>query len=141
MQTTTEWLDAVKARHNVSDYALAPLLKVTKSQISRYRKGHDVLSGECAQRVAELLAADPAFVRACVEVERAERDRDERGRAMWERIALAFRGAAVVAAVSLAALIAPERAQAAKIGFDITKIHIALRRWLAAMFTPRGAYA
>lgn len=31
MKTTIDWLDAAKQQHDLSDYALAPLLGVTRS--------------------------------------------------------------------------------------------------------------
>ena len=36
MKTTIDWLDAAKQQHDLSDYALAPLLGVTRSQLSRF---------------------------------------------------------------------------------------------------------
>lgn len=88
MKTTVEFLDAVKASKSVpSDYALAPVLGVTRSQISRFRNGKDYLGDSTAIRVAELLELPPAFVVACVH---AERSKEKAEFSLWQGIAARF---------------------------------------------------
>lgn len=107
---TADFLDALRIRFQVpSDYALAPMLGVTRQQVSKYRLGKDSLSDEAAIYVAELLEIDPAFVLASCHAERAKADGQ---RAAWERIAARFAQAATVAAVAVG-LAAPSPAPAA----------------------------
>lgn len=137
MQTTVQFLDAVKAARGVSDYALAPLLGVSKAQISRYRRRHEVLSANVGRRIAELLNLDPAYVRACAEAERAERAHDGQELAMWQRVAARF--SAIVVAFAALAMLEPAPAWA---GFDKTFFARStgpnytlarIRRWLARL--------
>lgn len=74
MKTTIEFLDALKASQNLpSDYALAPVLGVTRSQVSKWRVGKDYLGDSTAIRVAELLDLHPGYVMACCHAERAKK--------------------------------------------------------------------
>lgn len=85
MKTTVEFLDAVKACSNVpSDYALASVLGITRSQVSKLRLGKDFLGDSTAMRVANVLKIDPRYVVACAHAERAKQA-DER--ALWLDIA------------------------------------------------------
>lgn len=78
---TAEYLDAIKARHNLpSDYAAAKLIGVTRSAVSRYRHGADSFADPVALRVAELLDLDPASVLIDCQMERAP---DPATRAAW----------------------------------------------------------
>lgn len=82
---TVDFLDAVKARHNLpSDYAAAKFLELTQAQVSRYRTGRDYFGDEVALRVAEHLAMPPAYVLACVHAERAS---TAQLRSIWTKIA------------------------------------------------------
>lgn len=63
MKTTIEFLDELKAKHGgISDYAIAPMLGVTRGAVSKYRVGKDYLGDATAIRVAELLEIDPAII-------------------------------------------------------------------------------
>lgn len=58
-----------------SDYRLAKLLKASSSSaVGNWRSGRTIMSPEFAMRAADLLAWPHAYVLACVEAERAERD-------------------------------------------------------------------
>ena len=71
--STTKWLDKAKEHLGLSDYALAPLIGVSKSQMSRYRTGLDFLSDDAAIKLAELLGMDsPAQIIASAHAERAK---------------------------------------------------------------------
>ena len=111
MKTTCKFLDAVKARRGLaSDYALAPVLGVTRSAVSRYRQGKDFFSDSAAIRCAELLEIDPAVVIACVHAERAKAAPEK---ALWESIAERLGGAAAALLLGFAAVSAPPPAAAA----------------------------
>lgn len=84
MQTTIDFLDALKARHSLhSDYSVAKKLGVTRTSISNYRSKRSFFDNDTAIRVARLLDIDPGFVVACCHLERAKSD-DEK--AVWTRI-------------------------------------------------------
>jgi transcriptional regulator with XRE-family HTH domain len=94
MKSTVDWLDAIKARHGLtSDYQLAAFLKLTRSQISRYRHGKDFLSEESAGKVAAALNVQLSFVLACVAGERA---RLPSSRDAWRITAARLGGTAAV---------------------------------------------
>jgi hypothetical protein len=110
--TTADFLDALRAHlHLPSDYALMPVLGVTKSQISRYRQGHDPFSEEMAVKVAELLQVNPAYVLACSAANGA---RTEAGRRAWGDLAKKLSGVSVALLLfSLSAVPSDARASAA----------------------------
>lgn len=84
---TVEYLDAVKARHDLkSDYALAKLLHITPTTIYTYRAGRGEMDATTAVKVAELLAVNPLGVIAAVELARAK---SEQSRKVWLRYAAA----------------------------------------------------
>jgi len=98
MRNTLEFLDAVKARHQLtSDYQLAKFLGVRQATISGYRNGSRALDETMAMKVAAALALDPAHVLACIAAERAK---DEAIKKAWRRAAAAT-AAAVLGAVAL----------------------------------------
>lgn len=85
MNTTRDFLQAVKARHCVrSDYALAPLLGVTRASVSRLQNGKDFLGDSTAITVGKLLQIDPAFVVACAHAERAKETAEK---SLWQGLA------------------------------------------------------
>lgn len=98
MKTTIQWLDAAKAKHSLSDYALAPKLGIGKGQMSRYRNGYDFLSDDVAIKLAELLGMDnPAEIIASAHAERAK---SSEVREFWS--ALAERLGGIAAGVLIA---------------------------------------
>lgn len=106
MKTTIDWLDAAKQQHALSDYALAPLLGVTRSQMSRYRNGHDYLSDDAALKLAALLGMqNPAPIIASAHAERAK---TAEARGFWERWAAVAAG--VLVAVGLTPTPSPAQA-------------------------------
>jgi len=73
MKTTTEFLDAVKTKTGTqSDYAIAPILNVTRGAVSLWRNGKGTFDDETAEKVADLLGVSPVFVMACAHAERAK---------------------------------------------------------------------
>lgn len=108
MRTTPEWLDLAKQKHGLSDYALAPMLGISRSEMSNYRKQRAYLSDDVAIKLAALLGMDnPAPIIASAHAERAK---TAEARGFWER------WAAVAAGVVLAvgAVAAPSPAQASQ---------------------------
>jgi transcriptional regulator with XRE-family HTH domain len=106
MKNTVEWLDAAKQQHGLSDYALAPLLGVSRSQMSNYRNGRDYLSDDAAIKLADLLGMeDPSLIIASAHAERAK---SPAAKAFWERWAAVAAG--VVFAVGLGASPTPASA-------------------------------
>ena len=110
MQTTLHFLDAVKARHSLtSDYALAPLLGITRSEVSRLRNGKNYLGDSTAIRVAELLEIDHGIVLAAVHAERAKSDQE---RTSWNAIFEKLGGIAAALLIGIGGMSAPSPAQA-----------------------------
>ncbi|MBL8433666.1 MAG: hypothetical protein JNL99_01900 [Zoogloea sp.] len=70
---TPEILDAIKRTQGVeSDYAVAKLLGVTRSAVSKYRLGGSHLDDATAIKAAALAGLNPGFVIACAHRERAK---------------------------------------------------------------------
>lgn len=85
METTNEFMDAVKARYGLpSDYALAAKLGTTRSLVSAYRNNKRMLGDDTAVTVAKLLELDAGYVLACVA---AERTQNPKARHAWEHAA------------------------------------------------------
>lgn len=73
MNTSIEFLDAVKARHSVpSDYKLSFLLGITQQEVSKLRNQKSFLGDQTALKVAELLDLSPGIVLSAVHAERAK---------------------------------------------------------------------
>ena len=114
MKTTIEFLDALKAKTGAaSDYAIAPILGVTKGAVSLWRNHKGFFDDSTAIRVSKLLEIDPAYVVACVHSERAKGD-DQK--AVWREIMEKFGGvaASVVIGFTACALPSPEAFAAAE---------------------------
>jgi transcriptional regulator with XRE-family HTH domain len=102
MLTTTELLEAAKARQGISsDYRLAQILGVGRTAIANYRAGRSSPDDAVCIKLAELTGHDAGIVAVWMQ---AERSRDQSSRSMWEGIAarLERAGLAAVAAVVLA---------------------------------------
>lgn len=110
MKKSVDWLDAAKQQHGLSDYALAPLLGVSRSEMSNYRNGRAYLSDDVAIKLAELLGMDdPSLIIASAHAERAK---SPAAKAFWERWAAV--AASVVFAVGLGSSPSPSQAQTVK---------------------------
>lgn len=110
MQTTNEYLDAVKAKTGAaSDYALAKILNVTHSRISNYRTGYSKMDDYLALQVAQILEIEPFIVMASIHAERAKTEPEKNA---WKAALEKFGGmaAAVVLGISVSA---PTHSQAA----------------------------
>lgn len=108
MNTTNEFLDAVKAKHGLaSDYALSKELGVKPSCISNYRSNRSYLDDLMAVKVAEALEIDPLYVIASANAERSKKDSE---RKVWTDILERLGGlaASVVIGLALSALPAPD---------------------------------
>ena len=96
----TEYLDAVKARLNVSsDYALAKRLELANGSLSGIRSGHRHIPLDVAFRIAITLEMDPAEVVADLE---AQREKNEQRRGFWRSFASRARSSAVAVLCTLA---------------------------------------
>lgn len=146
MNTTPEFMDAVKTRLALpSDYALAPVLGITRASVSRFRNGKDAFGDATAMRVAELLGIDPGFVIACAHRERAKTDAE---RAVWTAMLEKLGGLAAALLLAPALLLATTESNAQSTAsssqmqmltiFRTRRVGI-LAEVLAALFRPRHA--
>ncbi|MDP1897794.1 MAG: DUF3693 domain-containing protein [Sulfurimicrobium sp.] len=107
MNTTNEFLDAIKAKHGlVSDYALCKKLGVSSSRIGNYRSKRSVFDDLMAVQAAKLLEIDPMYVIAAVHAESAKKESE---RKVWTDILEKLGGlaASVVIGLALVALPSP----------------------------------
>jgi plasmid maintenance system antidote protein VapI len=87
MMNSRDYLDAIKARHKVTDYAVAPLIGCSKQAISAVRLGKQGFGEKSALRIAELLDKSPHEVLATLMAEKAANDEV---RTVWLEIAKRF---------------------------------------------------
>lgn len=136
MNTTIEFLDAVKAKHGItSDYALSPVLGITRSAISKFRNGKDFLGGETAVKVAILLDIDPGIVLAAVAAERAKTEAEK---AAWKSIYEKLGGiaAGLVVALALGSSPTPSFAEQEQNPFNNNIHYTKLRKRNRKTFNP-----
>lgn len=85
---TIEYLQAAKRRLEIeSDYALAPHLGITRSNMSKLSLGKTTMSDETAMKLAKILELHPAIVIADMH---AEREKDPALRAVWMSVMAKF---------------------------------------------------
>lgn len=129
MKATVQFLDAVKSRHSIpSDYALAPMLGITRAQVSRLRHGKDFFSDVTAMKVAGLLEIDAGIVVASAHAERAK---SEGEKALWRSVIDRLGGVAACLLIGVATLASPPPAQAAPVAQQGLCIMSTVRRRLA----------
>jgi predicted transcriptional regulator len=105
-------LDELKARNGgASDYAIAKMLGITRSSVSKYRNKLGSFDDSVAIRVANLLEIDPAIVISSMH---AERSRMPEERAIWEGIIERLGGVAAALALGVGLVSAPPQAEAAQ---------------------------
>jgi len=110
METTLQFLEAVKARHGLpSDYALAKKLGLSPQAISMQKKRSGTMDDSTALRVAELLEIDAGIVLAAVHRERAKTESEK---AAWKAIIEKLGGIAAALLIGLGGLSAPSPTQA-----------------------------
>jgi transcriptional regulator with XRE-family HTH domain len=81
MKTTLQYLDEIKRAAGVeSDYAVAKLLRITNSAVSRWRLHNITFDTKVACKVARILNVDPLEVIAAAQYERSK---DDDSRAFW----------------------------------------------------------
>ena len=84
MLTSLEWVSAVKSVHCIqSDYGVAKLLNISKTNIGSIRKRRSHLGIDMALSVAEQLKIDPSVVYLSAQMERAKTPEEYE---MWLRI-------------------------------------------------------
>ncbi len=109
MKTTIALLAAVKKKHGgISDYKLAPLLGVTRSQVSLYQNGRCYLSDEVGATVAAELDLPLLAVLAALAEERAK---TPAMRDAWRDAVKAFGGIAAAVLLGIGLSAAPGPAQ------------------------------
>jgi DNA-binding XRE family transcriptional regulator len=141
MHTTNQILDAISAKHGgVTDYRLAKFFGTSPQTVGHWRKGRSALSLDYALKAAELLGWEPAYVVACVERERAEKDArleaTDEIKATWEKIADAFKPAAAILAVMFVFAFAPNQVVRAA---DVTEVSRASSTLCVVWDTVAGA--
>lgn len=105
MNTTIEFIDAVKAKHGlVSDYALAKFLGESHQRLSSYRVKRTYLDDLMAVKVAEALEIDPLYVIASVHAERAKKETEKK---VWTDILEKLGGIAASVVIGFAACALP----------------------------------
>ncbi|HEL4844040.1 TPA: hypothetical protein UOA08_000564 [Stenotrophomonas maltophilia] len=108
MTAVNELLDNVKIRLNLaSDMALAERLTVTRSLVSRWRKGDTPLADERIAQICALAKLDGPHWTAQIHAERAQSPAE---RAMWK--SMLDRLSAVAAVLALVVFAAPGAARA-----------------------------
>ncbi len=101
MQTTVQFLDAVRVRHELtSDYQLAKFLGVPQTSISSYRTGRSMMDEAMCLKIAAALAIEPGEVLVAIAFEREKR---AEVKSAWQRVAqrLASVAGAVVLGLGL----------------------------------------
>lgn len=137
MKTTTQWLDAAKKKHGLSDYALAPLLGISRSQMSKYRGGADFLSDDAAIKLAYLLNMEsPAEIVASAHAERAK---SEDVKAFWSAWAERLGGVAAGFLIAVGAT-APTPAPAAQSQSGDGSVYYVKSRRYQKRSTKRSIY-
>ncbi len=90
MQTTREFIEAIRAKHDgCSYYRVTQILEVVPSAIRRWRSGQGGFANDVGLRVAKELNLSPAYVLACLE---SEREQSAEVRPVWAAIAKKFAG-------------------------------------------------
>ncbi len=85
MQTTVQFLDAVRVRHGLpSDYKLAKFLGVSQSSISHYRRGQSMMDEAMCLKIAAALGVEQGEVLVAIAFEREKRAEVKRA---WQRVA------------------------------------------------------
>lgn len=133
---SVEFIDAVRERHGLtSDNKLAAYLDIDRGRISMYRRRARKLDPIACHKVAEALDESPEFVMACIQAERAKRTED---RVVWQRLAQLAKksaAAAILLALMVGGMSAPQPAQGASIYLNDLYI-IRIRRWLRRRLRP-----
>lgn len=78
------WIDRVKTSKGLpSDYAVAQLLGITRSSVSKYRSSTPTFDEEMSVKIARVLEIPPGVVLADQAMERAK---NEEARSAWSQI-------------------------------------------------------
>src|SRR5258708_12848615 len=87
---TTDFLDAVRARHRLpSDYRLAKFLGVPQTTISGYRVGRSMMNEAMCLKIAAALELGPGDVLVAIAIEREQR---VEVKTAWQRVAKRLAG-------------------------------------------------
>lgn len=104
LETSTELLERVRAKHSVSWYRLAKLMPAAENTVANWRHGRSTIDRRFVGRVAELLGESEEYVLLCLE---HERETSAELRKVWKRLAslITTSRAASILPVCLALLI------------------------------------
>jgi hypothetical protein len=101
---TRDFLDAIKARHNLpSDYALGKLTGWRQSRISQYRTSSREIDDDGCLQIAQLLDMPAPYVMACIAAARAK---SAEARSAWEKAATLLKTGTAAAILGVALLLA-----------------------------------
>jgi hypothetical protein len=141
LETSTELLERVRAKHSSSWYGLSKLIGAHENTIGSWKAGRTIVDRKFAPRIAELLDETPEYVLLCLE---HERETDAGLRKVWRRLAelITSRAASILlGALALAGLGSPTPSAAydGSAGQRCGAIDILsnLRRWFGVRFLDR----
>lgn len=107
---TTQYLDALRSKLGLqSDYALAPVLGLTRAAVSVYRTKGVTFSDDVAIRVAQLLELPEGKVLADMKTEQAK---SEVARKAWKRVADAMTAVLLTMAIAVPLMLIADRSEA-----------------------------
>ncbi len=112
LETSTELLERVRAKHSVSWYGLARLIPAHENTVRNWRHGRTIVDRKFAPRIAELVEEPAEYVLACIE---SEREPSAEVRKVWQRIASKFRSkvaSVLLAGLALVGMGSPTRSEA-----------------------------
>lgn len=138
LETSSDLLNRVRAKHRSSWYGLAKLLGTHTNTVYNWKGGHTIVDRKFAPRIAELLDESAEYVLACLE---AEREQSAEVLKLWRRIAERFRSTASILLVGLVLFTAPRGASASVLdvvlGWDLSNSHsihyVQLRAYLSRL--------
>lgn len=85
MKTTKVYIEEAKNKLGiVSDYALSKRLGITKQAVGGYQSGTRVMDNYTAAKLAEALEINPLEV---ISAASAEREKDDKKREFWQKLA------------------------------------------------------
>ena len=100
MKTMKDYLNEIADKTETgSDYAVAKLLNISRSRMSNYRTGRNILDNEMCFKLAEILKIDPLEVIIAIEVERATKRNDSALQKLWTGLAKRTTAAMVALAI------------------------------------------
>ena len=114
MKTMSEYVEALKAAHNIpSDRQLAKFLGLSKQAVSHWKERGITVDPDTAWRIAEGIGADPLEVIAASEIERAKRTQNSDRARLWSQRLRDLSAALCVVSIGVFGIVAALPANAA----------------------------